>query len=97
MSNIIPEIILKRCFNSDIKTNNINSLNQSNSANIKVTKREQDCIDLLLTGATACEIAQKLNLSTRTIETYVAILKSKFNARNKADLIVKLCELSATH
>ncbi|MDR3477928.1 MAG: LuxR C-terminal-related transcriptional regulator [Gammaproteobacteria bacterium] len=108
--NVIPQTILQHFLNKNIpikkdaiksskildadKVSENPSDNRNDKSNIGIPKRQQECVNLLLTGATAKEIAQKLHLSARTIESYIDILKSKFFARNKADLIVKLCKLS---
>ena len=55
-----------------------------------LTSREQDCIELLLTGLTAKEIGKKLEISYRTVELYMYVLRQKFSARNKAELILKI-------
>ncbi|MBA2652658.1 MAG: LuxR family transcriptional regulator [Tatlockia sp.] len=55
-----------------------------------LTAKENRCATLILKGKTAKEIAQELGLSCRTIEDRISSLKIKFNAKNKADLIVKL-------
>ncbi len=57
---------------------------------IKLSQRQLDCINLLLTGATSKEIALQLNLSYRTVEDYINAVKQKFHARNKSELILKL-------
>ncbi len=62
-----------------------------NKFNFKISRRQFECIDLLLTGATTKEMAIKLNISPRTVEDYINFLKQKFQARNKAALILKLC------
>lgn len=84
--NAIPLILLQRCIYKNIRFDAENS-----KITVKVTQRQKECINLLLTGATSLEIAQKLNVSPRTIESYIDLLKSKFHARNKTDLVIKLC------
>ena len=83
----IPPMLLQRCINK----NKALEYRENNKPVIKIPKRQKECINLLLTGATSAEIAQTLNISPRTIESYIEVLKSKFLARNKAELIVKLC------
>nr|WP_248295715.1 helix-turn-helix transcriptional regulator [Legionella pneumophila] len=53
-------------------------------------KRQIECAQLLVRGKTAEEIAIILNLSKRTVEHYINILKRKLNAHNKGLLITKL-------
>jgi len=68
---------------------------QINKINNKglLTKREWDYVPLILLGLTSKEIARKLNISVRTVEEYTAVLREKFKAKNKMDLVVKLLEL----
>jgi DNA-binding CsgD family transcriptional regulator len=66
-----------------------NQLNM-NHKNLKISQRQRECINLLLTGATTKEMAKELKISHRTVEDYVNFLKQKFQARNKVDLILKL-------
>jgi DNA-binding CsgD family transcriptional regulator len=63
--------------------------------NIKITPRQTDCINLLLEGVSTKEIAAQLKLSPRTVEYYIDILRAKFHAQNKSDLIIKLLSYKA--
>jgi DNA-binding CsgD family transcriptional regulator len=51
-----------------------------------VTSREMDVLRLIADGLTNREIADRLFLSPRTVETHVANLLAKAGARNRADL-----------
>jgi len=57
-----------------------------------LTKRQQECANLLLQGKTTQEIAFMLNLSPRTIEDYINLMKKKLNVRNKTGLVLKLAQ-----
>ncbi len=50
--------------------------------------REQQCLNYLLAGKTAKEMAKYLNLSYRTVEEYIANLKEKLGCRHLHDLFV---------
>lgn len=63
---------------------------------IKVTRRQAECINLLLDGSTTKEIATELKLSVRTVEYYINLIRAKFNAQSKADLIIKLLSYQKT-
>ena len=52
-----------------------------------IGRREKEVLQFITEGCTSGEIAQKLNLSTHTVDTYRKSLLSKLNARNTADLI----------
>lgn len=54
-----------------------------------LTPRERDILTLLPSCIHCQEIAEKLSLSTRTVENYVANLKSKLNCEKKCELIQK--------
>ncbi|WP_232051862.1 response regulator transcription factor [Aquicella siphonis] len=55
----------------------------------KLTKRECECVFLLVRGKTAKEMADLLLLSKRIIESYIENIKNKMNCQNKAELLVK--------
>ena len=57
-----------------------------------LTKRQQECANLIVLGHTALEISLLLGLSKRTVEDYTQSIKNKLNARNKAELILKLAQ-----
>lgn len=57
-----------------------------------LSKRQLNCAKLLLTGMTTREIAVFLNLSPRTIESYIENIKIKLHCQNKTELIIKLSE-----
>lgn len=56
---------------------------------IKLSKRQKECLYWLLRGKTASEIAEVLQLSRRTIETYINHIKVKFHCNSKTELVVK--------
>ncbi|SRR5579883_128143 len=60
---------------------------------IKLTDRQLACMKLMLEGKTAKMIGATLNLSSRTIETYIHHLKRKLRCRNKSELITKFLQL----
>jgi DNA-binding CsgD family transcriptional regulator len=55
-------------------------------ASLGVTSREADVLTLLIEGATNAEIAERLFLSRRTVETHVAHLLHKTSSANRAEL-----------
>ncbi len=56
-------------------------------------KREKECLILYLTGETAKSIADTLELSHRTVESYLETTKYKLNCYQKTDLLKKAKEL----
>lgn len=64
------------------------------SLGMRFSPRQQDCARLMIHGFTAKEIARELNLSQRTVEDYIGILRKKAGAKNRAQLVYFLCELS---
>ncbi len=67
-------------------TQNINDALPRSSA-LKLTKREQEVLDLLTTGLSNAEIGNHLHLSPRTIEKYVSSLLRKTTTNNRAELV----------
>lgn len=55
--------------------------------NLYLTKREAECMLLLLKGKSINTIGDILKLSPRTIEYYLKNIKIKLNCRTKFDLI----------
>lgn len=70
-----------------------NGFDDTSNQYIHLTNREIDCANLVLIGMKVKEIALKLNLSPRTIETHINNLKLKLNCRDKIELTIKLKEL----
>jgi DNA-binding NarL/FixJ family response regulator len=57
-----------------------------------LTKKEKEVIRYLLEGFSSKEIADKLDVSPRTIETHRANILNKFNLKNTTELIKKIVE-----
>lgn len=53
---------------------------------IHLTPREIDCIAWHLQGKTAAQIAERLQLSRRTVEHYMETLKEKLGCRSKTEI-----------
>jgi DNA-binding CsgD family transcriptional regulator len=60
---------------------------------LTLSPRQQECAKLLAEGFNTKEIAQQLYLSPRTVETHIDILKDKFKARNRVQLMGMLNKL----
>lgn len=56
----------------------------------ELSKREQEVLDTLLENLANKEIANRFNISERTVKFHVSNLLAKFNVRRRADLIL-LC------
>ncbi|MBC3756969.1 response regulator transcription factor [Hyunsoonleella sp. SJ7] len=54
---------------------------------LNISKREKDVIGLLSAGLTQKEIAEQLNISSRTVETHIKNLTTKMGAKNTAHLV----------
>ncbi|XVN42835.1 MAG: helix-turn-helix transcriptional regulator [Candidatus Rickettsia vulgarisii] len=63
-------------------------LNQEHSP-IELTKRQQECVFLLMRGKSMKEIAEILNLSVHTIESYFVTIKLKLGCSNKSQIYRK--------
>ena len=62
---------------------------------MNLSRQQTVCANLLLSGMTNKQIAKQLNLSPRTVESYINDLKTKLCCKNKMELIAKLskCEV----
>lgn len=54
-----------------------------------LTARQFDCLFYLVKGMTYKQVAAKLDISQRTVEGYINIIKEKLNCQNRAALIAK--------
>ncbi len=59
-----------------------------------LSKREKECLRLLIQGETANGISKKYHLSIRTVEAYFQTIKCKLNCDNKTQLFNKATELN---
>ncbi|MCH9770173.1 MAG: helix-turn-helix transcriptional regulator [Gammaproteobacteria bacterium] len=59
---------------------------------LKLTKRESECLFLLIRGKTTKEIARFLSISHRTVECYLEQIKSKLDVSTRFELINKAIE-----
>ena len=57
------------------------------SSVVKLTMREKEIVQLVVSGLTTVEIAEKLFLSTNTIETHRRNIYRKLNIKNLPDLV----------
>ena len=72
----------------------------SAQSEVVLTKREEDILRLLATGATSKEIGNKLHISSKTVDNYRSAIVAKLSARNKTEAImyaVKLGLIPATN
>jgi DNA-binding CsgD family transcriptional regulator len=80
-----PTIHAYKNFLNLIKTQKIKFSFQNKE--VAFTRREYDCLLLLSQGKTMKEIAEILNISPRTIETFLLHAKTKTSCRYKSQLI----------
>lgn len=78
---------------TDFSPNELNFIDQLIENNkpknpFKLTPREQQCLELIVSGLSAKEIARVMNISYRTVEFHVANMKEKMGCKNKAEMIV---------
>ncbi|MBV8998145.1 MAG: helix-turn-helix transcriptional regulator [Solirubrobacterales bacterium] len=52
--------------------------------------REEEIADLVAAGLTNAQVAQRLQLSPRTVENHVAHALAKLGARNRTELAARL-------
>ena len=54
-----------------------------------LTERQIDCLVYLVKGMTMKQIAATLNLSPKTVEHYLEIIKDKLDCQNRSELVAK--------
>jgi two-component system response regulator NreC len=62
-----------------------------------VTKRESNILHLIALGYKNTDIAEKLNLSVRTVETYRFNLMKKLKLKNASQLVICAVDYSQLH
>lgn len=72
-----------------IHSNRTYSLGEPYTA-VSLTQREADCVYHLLQGTTFTQVAEVLQLSTRTVEYYVNNIKKKLDCRKKQEVVEKI-------
>lgn len=79
----------KKTFSSDIMNNGLLDQAKEYDDTIfeKLTDREKNIIQLICCGRTTREIAEKLHISPRTVETHRKNILHKLNVKNVAELI----------
>ncbi len=91
-SEILRQIIVQQHQNTNTNTST------PNASNAQFTARENEVLQLLCKGLSVTEIADKLFLSAKTIESHRSTLLKKTNSKNTINLILfafknKLAEL----
>ncbi len=58
----------------------------AHGSNARLSLKEYECLELVANGMVLREIAEKMNISTRTVETYLDRVKSKLGLSKKSEL-----------
>ena len=79
-----------------IKNRNLNNDDEAPSAGLieKLTKRERQILDTIVTGETNKEIAEKLFISDQTVKWHLHQLYQKLGVKNRTSAIAKAQALS---
>lgn len=83
--NVFSESVSRLMTESYINQTRSNQVEQEQSVN--VTAREQEILKLIAEGMTSQEIANKLYISVRTVDTHRANLMQKLKLKNTAALV----------
>jgi two-component system nitrate/nitrite response regulator NarL len=76
-------------FSPEVSAQLAMNLRQYQQEKVLISTREQEVLDCLFTGDSTKQIAEKLFISTNTVETHRKNLLSKFEAQNTTALIYK--------
>lgn len=80
----------ERYFNANISllmAEGLHILRENEEDKVELTHREQDVLNCVADGLSTKQIAEKLFISPRTVETHRLNLLRKFNAQNSTELI----------
>ena len=67
--------------------------NKDDEEHAEITPREKEVLELVAGGRSTKQIADKLNISIRTVESHRINMLKKFSVSNTAELIKKVIEL----
>jgi DNA-binding NarL/FixJ family response regulator len=84
----------KKYFSAEISEKMINFMSAQSVSEGVLSKKETEVLGLISKGFTTKEIAAKLFVSTRTIETHRNSILKKLEVKNTAELIKKATELN---
>ena len=84
---------LEPAFNQDYYSSARKYLFEHLLKKLNISRRQGECLYYLVRGMTLKRIGRKLNLSPRTVESYLEILADKFDCSGKSELIAKAIEL----
>lgn len=84
----------KKYFSPTISEKMINFMSEQTISENVLSKKEQEVLELMSKGLTTKEIALKLFVSSRTIETHRANIIKKLEVKNTAELIKKATKIN---
>ncbi|QDO93195.1 response regulator transcription factor [Formosa sediminum] len=84
----------KKYFSPSISEKMINFMSENKVSEDLISNKEQEVLVLISEGLTTKEIAAKLFVSTRTIETHRANILKKLDVKNTAELIKKATKIN---
>ncbi|WP_020533806.1 response regulator [Flexithrix dorotheae] len=80
-------------FNKEISAKMISNMALEGSEPKKLSPKETEILEFISQGLTTKEIADKLFISTRTVETHRVNMMKKLDVKNSAELIKKAAKL----
>ena len=83
----IGQLLLASNIRNNKNRQNSYVLGSSPHSEIKLSNREQECLFFFLRGKTAKQIGVILGVSHRTVESYLEMLRIKFNCKNRCELL----------
>ena len=83
----------RKYFSAEISEKMINYMSSQNISENVLSNKENEILGLISKGLTTKEIATKLFVSTRTIETHRTNILKKLEVKNTAELIKKATEI----
>jgi DNA-binding NarL/FixJ family response regulator len=89
ISKSASQVLMNNMFNKTVKFPESAELKQE----INLTKRESEILQLISEGLSNKEIADKIFLSTRTVDTHRYNILQKFKAKNTAEMLNKALKL----
>ena len=73
--------------------NGVNSIDEQKIAELKISKREYEVLELITSGCSTLEISDKLFISESTVKSHVSSLLNKLDAKRRTQALKKAKEL----
>lgn len=90
---VVSRYINKQKAELSPKMNGVNTIDEQKIAELKISKREYEVLELINSGCSNLEISDKLFISESTVKSHVSSLLNKLDAKRRTQALKKAKEL----